>query len=55
MGFFKKSRSGPKVGGTHNQGKKTNPGYGPQHEYLGNGGANGKTPITKKAKNVLDN
>ena len=54
MGFFKKERSGPKVGGKHNQGKKTNEKYGKQYHFLGNDGTNGKVPITKKAKNILD-
>ncbi len=55
MGFFKKKRSGPKVGHSQNEGKKGSSGYGPQHSILGNGGTNGKVPITKKAKNILDN
>ncbi len=54
MSFFSKERGGPSIGGTHNQGKKTTENYGPQHEYLGNNGTNGKIPITKKAKNIID-
>lgn len=54
MGFFKKERSGPKVGKEQPGGKKTNPQYGPQHKLLGNNGTNGKVPITKKAKSNLD-
>ena len=56
MGFFKKDRSGMSIGkgAAKGKGKKTTEKYGAQHHLLGNNGTNGKIPITKKAKNILD-
>ena len=56
MGFFKKNRSGGSIGGgaAKGKGKKISTDAGPQHHFLGNDGTNGKIPITKKAKNILD-
>lgn len=55
MSFFSKERGGPKIGCSKQQaGKKTNEGYGRQYHILGNDGTNGKIPITKKAKNIID-
>lgn len=55
MPFFKKNRAGGgKPAGSKGGGKKTTDKYGPQHSLLGNNGTNGKIPITKKAKNILD-
>ncbi len=54
MSFFSKERSGPSIGKSQGEGKSKDCSYGPQHHYLGNEGTNGKIPITKKAKNILD-
>lgn len=54
MSFFSKERGGPKIGCSQKAGKKTTEDYGRQYHILGNDGTNGKIPITKKAKNIID-